>query len=145
MTEARGLAARSTVPLARSRQDRMAFNSAQWGKGFLGFNPRRRKVGRRAEGPRNSYYLIGEVREQLSLKKNPLCSSFFEDILGTNKSLFNMRALIEQQLRDVNINNIQDIKEDTYSNVELFFSHRRSTHLQNLPTGRMINIIGFRK
>ena len=56
-----------------------------------------------------------------------------------------MRALIKQQLIDENIYNIEDIKEDTYSNVELFFSHRRSTHLQNLPTGRMINIIGFRK
>ena len=67
-----------------------------------------------------------------------------EDILGRNKSLFNMRALIKQQLRDENINDIEDIKEDTYSNVELFFSHRRATHLQNLPTGRMINIIGFR-
>ena len=79
------------------------------------------------------------------LKKNPLYNSFFEDIAVKNKSLFNMRALIKQQLIDENIYNIEDIKEDTYSNVELFFSHRRSTHLQNLPTGRMINIIGFRK
>ena len=79
------------------------------------------------------------------LKKNPLYNSFFEDIAVKNKSLFNMRALIKQQLIDENIHNIEDIKEDTYSNVDLFFSHRRSTHLQNLPTGRMINIIGFRK
>ena len=79
------------------------------------------------------------------LKKNPLYNSFFEDIAVKNKSLFNMRALIKQQLIDENIYNIEDIKEDTYSNVDLFFSHRRSTHLQNLPTGRMINIIGFRK
>ena len=56
-----------------------------------------------------------------------------------------MRALIKQQLRNENINDIEEIKEDTYSNVELFFSHRRATHLQNLPTGRMINIIGFKK
>ena len=39
--------------------------------------------------------------------------------------------------------NIEEIDKDTYSNKKLFFSHRRSTHLQNLPTGRMINIIGF--
>ena len=56
-----------------------------------------------------------------------------------------MRALIKHQLKEANINDIEEIKEDTYSNVELFFSHRRSTHLQNLPTGRMINVIGFRK
>ena len=38
---------------------------------------------------------------------------------------------------------IENIELDTYSNEELFFSHRRSSHNDKLPTGRMINIIGF--
>tara|TARA_B100000676_G_scaffold162965_1_gene160254 strand:- start:74 stop:850 length:777 start_codon:yes stop_codon:yes gene_type:complete len=92
-----------------------------------------------------NYFEVDKMFKNKFLKKNPSYKHFFKDILDRNKSLFNMRALIKQQLRDVNINNIEDIKEDTYSNVELFFSHRRSTHLQNLPTGRMINIIGFKK
>ena len=91
------------------------------------------------------HFEVDKIFKLKFIKKNPLYNSFFENILGSNKSLFNMRALIKYQLRDVNINNIEDIREDTYSNVELFFSHRRSTHLQNLPTGRMINIIGFKK
>ena len=92
-----------------------------------------------------NHFEVDKIFKIKFLKKNPLYNSFFEDILGRNKSLFNMRALIRQQLRDENINDIEDINKDTYSNVELFFSHRRSTHLQNLPTGRMINIIGFKK
>ena len=56
-----------------------------------------------------------------------------------------MQGLIKFQLIKNNINNIANIELDTYSNKELFFSHRRSTHDQKLPTGRMINIIGFYK
>ena len=40
---------------------------------------------------------------------------------------------------------IDDVDIDTYENKDLFFSHRRSAHLNQLPTGRMINIIGFNK
>ena len=43
------------------------------------------------------------------------------------------------------IKNVTNIDIDTYENKELFFSHRRSTHNNQLPTGRMINIIGFNK
>ena len=79
------------------------------------------------------------------IKKNPLYNLYFENISKKNKSLFDMRSLIKNQLKQENINNIEVIEKDTYSNKELFFSHRRSTHLNDLPTGRMINIIGFKK
>ena len=59
------------------------------------------------------------------------------------KSFFDMRSLIKYQIFNLGITNIDNINLDTYSNKELFFSHRRSTHLNQLPTGRMINIIGF--
>ena len=54
-----------------------------------------------------------------------------------------MRGLINFQLFEVGVFNIENIDIDTYSNSKLFFSHRRSTHEKKLPTGRMINIIGF--
>ena len=56
-----------------------------------------------------------------------------------------MRNLIKFQLSENKIMKIDDIDIDTYENKDLFFSHRRSTHLNKLPTGRMINIIGFNK
>ena len=56
-----------------------------------------------------------------------------------------MRGLIEDQLRDSSINNVLNVDYNTYSEKDLFFSHRRETHKKALPTGRMINIIGFRQ
>ena len=54
-----------------------------------------------------------------------------------------MRGLIKYQILKSNIKNIENINLDTYSNKDLFFSHRRAKHLNQNPTGRMINIIGF--
>jgi len=68
---------------------------------------------------------------------------FFLDINEKSESLFNMRGLIEYQFKKNMVTNIENIDIDTYENKELFYSHRRSTHNNSLPTGRMINIIGF--
>ena len=55
-----------------------------------------------------------------------------------------MRGLINFQLQNCFLNQISNISLDTYKNEELFYSHRKSIHQGILPTGRMINIIGFR-
>jgi copper oxidase (laccase) domain-containing protein len=62
----------------------------------------------------------------------------------TKKTLFNMRGLIQSQFNINLVKNVYHINFDTYENENLFFSHRRSTHDETLPTGRMINIIGFK-
>ena len=54
-----------------------------------------------------------------------------------------MRGLIKKQLLNNKITQIENFNLDTYANDKLFFSHRRSAHFDDLPTGRMINIIGF--
>ena len=77
------------------------------------------------------------------LKKNLSYKNFFINKKGKDKNLFNMRGIIKFQLKENNILKIEDMDIDTYSNKDLFYSHRRSTHKNNLPTGRMINIIGF--
>ncbi len=77
------------------------------------------------------------------LKKNIAYSIFFKSKNKT-KDLFNMRSLINYQLRDEGINNIYNIRKDTYSNNQIFFSHRRAFHKNEINTGRMINIISFR-
>jgi len=56
-----------------------------------------------------------------------------------------MRDLLHFQLEEMHINKIYHIKKDTYSENKIFFSHRRANHANLLPTGRMINIIGFKK
>ena len=77
------------------------------------------------------------------LKKNYKYKKFFSKIKKSNKFLFDMRGIIKMQLKDCSINKIANIKIDTYSNHQFFFSHRRAFHQNNLPTGRMINIIAF--
>lgn len=81
---------------------------------------------------RNNFLLINNKYKYYFLQNN-------------NKYNFDMRGLINFQLKNNNINNIENINIDTYSNKKLFFSHRRSTHNNSLPTGRMINIISFNK
>ena len=77
------------------------------------------------------------------IKKNPYNKKFFTKSKKEDKYLFNMRKLINYQFLENGINNIQNIDKDTYSNKDLFFSHRRTTHSGKKYTGRMINIIGF--
>lgn len=79
------------------------------------------------------------------IKKESMYENFFINKYKRDKFLFDMRGLVKFQLIKNGIKNIEDIELDTYSNEELFFSHRRSSHKSKLPTGRMINIIGFNK
>tara|TARA_Y100001970_G_C14251443_1_gene872171 strand:- start:492 stop:1262 length:771 start_codon:yes stop_codon:yes gene_type:complete len=73
-------------------------------------------------------------------KKN---KAYFLEKLNSEKSLFDMRGLIKSQILKNKIADIEDIAVDTYSNKNLFYSHRRSVHSNLIPTGRMLNIIGF--
>jgi len=83
-----------------------------------------------------------DIKEKF-IKEELMYNNFFVDYEHNNKCLFDMRGLIKFQLFKNDIINVENIELDTYSNEELFFSHRRSSHKNKLPTGRMINIIGF--
>jgi len=95
---------------------------------------------------KNSY----EIEEDVA-KMVRSCSFFKENetILSHNKPnkyLFDLPLLLKQSLKSAMIQNIGDVKIDTYKNNDLFFSHRRSTH-KNLKyiqkTGRQISVIGI--
>ena len=70
---------------------------------------------------------------------------FFNKKEKNSKIFFDMRGLINFQLKEMLIKNIYNINKDTYNNSNLFYSHRRTTHKGSLITGRMINIISFNK
>lgn len=93
---------------------------------------------------KENFEVKSDLIEQF-LKLDLKYEKFFITKQDNNKSLFkfNMRGLIEFQLLKEEIYNIENIDIDTYCNKDLFYSHRRSTHENRLPTGRMINIIGF--
>ena len=87
-----------------------------------------------------------EVDKKFKLKfinKNNKYSKFFK-YKNKHKDLFNLRGLINFQLKEVGIKDVYNINKDTYKNTEIFFSHRRATHLNKDTTGRMINIISLK-
>ena len=88
-----------------------------------------------------------EVHEKFKnffISKNLHYENFFSLNRNQKKLYFDMRGLINYQLKSCYIDNISNIDIDTYSNEHLFFSHRRSSHLFTSPTGRLINMVGFR-
>ncbi len=85
---------------------------------------------------------VDKIFKTKFIKKDSSYEKFFSKS-KKNKCLFDMRGLIKYQILKSNIKNIENINLDTYSNKDLFFSHRRAKHLNQNPTGRMINIIGF--
>ena len=62
---------------------------------------------------------------------------------NSKKYFFNLRGLINFQLKELGIKKTYNINKDTYSNESLFFSHRRSTHKGENSSGRLINIISL--
>ena len=70
---------------------------------------------------------------------------FFSTKLNGYKYHFDMRGLINFQLQTCEIKKISNVIIDTYANKHLFYSHRRSSHNSEFPTGRLINMIGFKE
>ena len=93
---------------------------------------------------KNYFEVDGNFKKKF-LKKNIKYDVFFNQDNFSKKIYFDMRSLIEFQLKEISIDKIYHISKDTYKEKSLFFSHRRATHTDSLPTGRMINIIGFKE
>ena len=77
------------------------------------------------------------------IKKNRSYQKFFKS-KNRNKDIFDLRSLINFQISKERIDNVFNIRKDTYKNSHIFFSHRRATHQNKIQTGRMINIISLR-
>ena len=86
---------------------------------------------------------VNENFKKQFIKKNINYKMYFKKNFNNNRIYFDMRGLIEQQLRESFINNVFHVNKDSYTEESLFFSHRRTMHKRALITGRMINIIGF--
>ena len=91
-------------------------------------------------GVRN--YEVDKDFERKFIKKDYKYSKFFRK-KNNIKSFFNLRALINYQLKELGIKKVYNINRDTYSNKNLFFSHRRSIHKGKKTTGRLINLISL--
>ena len=87
-------------------------------------------------------YEVDKNFQKRFIKKNIKYAKFFRN-KNKKKSYFNLRALINYQLSELGLKRIYNINKDTYSNDNLFFSHRHSTHKGRETTGRLINLISL--
>ena len=87
-------------------------------------------------------YEVDKNFEKRFIKKDVRYNKFFQ-YKNKQKSYFNLRALINFQLSELGLKQIYNINRDTYSNDNLFFSHRRATHKGQKTTGRLINLISL--
>ncbi len=86
---------------------------------------------------------VGKDFKYKFIKKNKYYLRFFK-YKNKNKDLFNLRGIINYQIKKEGIKNIYNIRKDTYKNSQIFFSHRRASHEKRPSTGRMINIISLK-
>ena len=70
-------------------------------------------------------------------KKNEI---FFDKISKENY-VFDLRGYINKEISNLNITNIENIEKDTFSEVEFFYSYRRSRLNKEVDYGRCISVI----
>ena len=70
-------------------------------------------------------------------KKNEI---FFEKISNENY-IFDLRGYINKEILDLNIKDIENIEKDTFSEVDFFYSYRRSLLNKEADYGRCISVI----
>ena len=70
-------------------------------------------------------------------KKNEI---FFDKISKKNY-VFDLRGYINKEISNLNITNIENIEKDTFSEVEFFYSYRRSRLNKEVDYGRCISVL----
>jgi len=66
--------------------------------------------------------------------------SFFRKI-SSEKYVFDLRGFINKEIYDLNIQNVENIEMDTFSQQEFFYSYRRSRLNREQDYGRCISVI----
>ena len=74
------------------------------------------------------------------INQNPKYEIFFKKITG-DKYIFDLRGFINNKISDLNIKKIENVKMDTFTAQETFYSHRRSRLNNEKNYGRCISVI----
>jgi hypothetical protein len=74
------------------------------------------------------------------VSQNIKYEKFFEKTIE-DKYVFDLRGFVNKELSDANIENIENIEMDTFSEEEFFFSYRRSRLNNENDYGRCISVI----
>ena len=74
------------------------------------------------------------------VEQNPKYSEFFEKIMD-RKYTFDLRGFINKEIYNLNVKNVENIKMDTFSESNFFYSYRRSHINKEKDYGRCISVI----
>lgn len=74
-------------------------------------------------------------------EKFPDPQHFFINSIKENHYLFDLKKFSLSRLRKAGLSNITCLPHDTYSDEDIFFSYRRSTHRDEKDSGRQISAI----
>ena len=74
------------------------------------------------------------------ISQNLKYEKFFKKI-ADEKYIFDLRGFINNEMSDLNIKNIENIKMDTFSEKEFFYSYRRTLLNKEKDYGRCISVI----
>ena len=74
------------------------------------------------------------------VEQNPKYSEFFEKIMDY-KYTFDLRGFINKEIYNLNVKNVENIKMDTFSESNFFYSYRRSHINKEKDYGRCISVI----
>ena len=86
------------------------------------------------------YYEVGTDFFEKFISENRKNEKFFEKI-SKNKYIFDLRGFINREISNLDIQNIENIKMDTFSEKEFFYSYRRSCVNKEKDYGRCISVI----
>ena len=87
-------------------------------------------------------YEVGKEFYLKFIRKSKKNENFFISIKN-NKFLFNLRKYINSKFEMLEVNHIENIDFDTFSEDKNFFSFRRSNHLREKDYGRCISVISL--
>jgi YfiH family protein len=85
-------------------------------------------------------YEVGEEFMERFIVEDPAYSRFFSGGPG-GKAHFDLPSFSLQRLRDAGVGSAEWIRRCTYSEPELFFSYRRTTHAGEADYGRLLSAI----
>ncbi len=88
---------------------------------------------------KESYEVKTDFYEKF-INQNLKYEEFLKKIAG-EKYIFDLRGFINNEMSDLNIKNIENIKMDTFSEKEFFYSYRRTLLNKEKDYGRCISVI----
>jgi polyphenol oxidase len=91
----------------------------------------------------HSYEVDEKYRDDF-IKDNKGYSRFFIESPKSERYMFDLPSFVEHKLKESNISNILNIREDTYTNPDKYPSYRRSMHLGEACVDRILSTIIIR-